>query len=528
VSDGDNKMPLLNWTGNPLVDVGIATLCVMTNRDTPQEITMGDLDAVADEMAEIYSSGIMTNYNSCVFTMNAYDNPSSSPEKKKEYENRILRAHRAEPDPGTGSLRCVFSGEQATHLIERRQMPLLTGENVLNFFPAARGALPIAGSYLVALQALPLGGRRVEGKLLIAHSDLDEMNIALAKEFYGDNRRLIELARAGKLPGEGPSEILPRELGVWDKKKKTGKFPDAKAPASLVTSVLIDDIWGKRTSPDFMENPVSITAYWLSNSGQGPFLEILPIPSQMIRFLTIVNQDPYSKKWKSLIVRGWRTPLNKAKEKSGKSASKNKPVIKGGPGRSRNNILEDLFSIYRSGFLDRTAAKSFVRRYLLTIRGLPEENMSAAKPWGAAAYDLQLIDWDITQIFLKEVMGMGEKRIEAIKSFSDKLADYIEKVNDKSLFRAVVYADSPGILRTALVKAQRNNARERQHLLFGLEEYLDVFVAEDAVGNIDVWLIKDLISIRLIERLFLKGFFSKEDNQELLNEPDELKSTGGV
>jgi hypothetical protein len=53
-----------------------------------------------------------------------------------------------------------------------------------------------------------------------------------------------------------------------------------------------------------------------------------------------------------------------------------------------------------------------------------------------------------------------------------------------------------------------------------MKEYLDVFDADSAVGLTDWSLTRDLISIRLVEQLYSKGFFSQEENRELLTEPE--------
>jgi hypothetical protein len=98
---------------------------------------------------------------------------------------------------------------------------MLTGEDVLNFFPAGRGMLPISGPYLVAIQALPMGGRRAEGKLLFSHSDDRDLMIQLAAKCVDDNRRLLNLARANGLPAiSGPDLSLIREQGAKDQKTK--------------------------------------------------------------------------------------------------------------------------------------------------------------------------------------------------------------------------------------------------------------------------------------------------------------------
>lgn len=496
-------MAILEWTGHPLVDVGIATVCAMVNKVNPREITLEDLDRAAEEMAEYYFSGIMTSYNSCVFTMNAYDNPTSSDDKKREYENRVLRAHRYPGDQGAESYRCPFSGQPATHLIERRQMPMLTGEGVINFYPAGREGLPIAGPYLTALQALPLGGRRVEGRLLIAHSDLPEMTLAFARKYLEDNRRLIALAKVGNLPnGEGPFPELEREQGAWDAQKKRPKYPDAKAPSTLITADLME-ICQRAQGTRYRDVPFSVTVYWLSNSGQGPTLEVFHLPSQLVKFLFLAMQAPYGRHWQRLVARGWQElqAAQAVRGKKGKTKSMEEIRLPGGPGRSRNDVLNDLFAVYENGFINLQAASRFIRRHLLH-------------------------DWDLTALFLKEVMGVDGRFVESIKQFADRLADYIERTNDKPLFRSIVYARGPRELRGALVRAQRNQARERNELLFGLQEYLDVFEADEAIGRSDWSLVRDLVSIRLVEELYRRGFFAKEDNKELLVDEEEAALEG--
>jgi hypothetical protein len=198
---GDAWRPAgIEWTGNPLVDVGIATLCAMTNRSAPQDLGLKDLNAAATEMEEYYFSGLLMSYLTSVFMNSEYVQPGSGERKERSreaYAKRVLFAHSSPSDEGLAGLTCVFSGLPATHLIHRGQMPLLSGKDVPNFYPSGLGALPIAGPYLTALQALPLGGRRCEGKMLVAHSDNGDVTIELAKHYLEDNRRLLQLSKAG-------------------------------------------------------------------------------------------------------------------------------------------------------------------------------------------------------------------------------------------------------------------------------------------------------------------------------------------
>jgi CRISPR-associated protein Cst1 len=504
----------MDWTGNPLVDVGIATLCAMNNRVAPRELTLDDLDNAAREMEEYYFSGLLMSYLTCVFMNSEYVQPGSGEKKEQSrqaYAKRVLFAHCSPPDAGVAGLKCAFSGLPATHLIHRGQMPLLTGEDVLNFYPSGLGTLPIAGQYLTALQALPLGGRRCEGKMLIGHSDNGDITIELAKRYLDDNRRLLQLSKAGQLPQkDGADPALLREQGAWDSQKKRAKYPDAKAAPSLISFDLTQVRAVQRETE--RDKPISVTVYWLSSSGQGPSLALFHLPSNMILFLGKAGMAQTRAQWNRIVSKGWQRPGGdsqaetvdaKARQTSGKrrKVGSKHPTVEGGPGRSRNDVLADLFQIYEGGIINLRAAQTFLRRHLLSeLKGAIQSPAEC--------------DWNLTELFLKEVLGMEQQRIDAIRTFADRLAEHIKARNNKKLFRDVVRADRAYEFRNALTKAQRNEADSNGRLLFGLDEYLAVFEADDSIGRTDWSLIRDLISIRLVEQLHKSGFLTKEMLQD--------------
>lgn len=490
---------LLNWTGHAFVDVGIATLCVMSKRADPTLLTLEDLDAAADEMERYYFSGALTSYLTCVFMNSEYVQPGSGQKKdvsRRRYSDRVLRAHRVLANEEAAGHICAFSGQAATHLIHRGQMPLLTGEGVLNFFAGAAGGLFISGPYLIALQALPLGGRRSEGKLLVAHSDDPDLTLALARNFVEDNRRLLSLALSNGLPNqEGPSEDLAREHASWDPTKKRPKYPDAKAAFTLIASDLLE-IMRKQREKSFPESVGSLHVYWLSSSGQGPSLEIFTLPSNLIRFFREASKAATSAAWERLLRKGWIIPPEQLKFRSKKSIA-----VLVGPGRSRNPVLADLLFIYANGFIDPQRARSFVRRHLLSgQKGIIERPHDC--------------NWELADLFLKEVLGMSPDRVERVRAFADMLAQYIAQKNDKGVLRAVTFSQRPWELRNALEKAQRNEYLRNQKLLFGFDEYVAVFEAEDNAGFADWSLMRDLICIRMIEQLHKAKWLV----------PEELKS----
>ena len=527
-------MSLVRFTGHPLPDAGVATLCAMTGKNNPDELTIEDFDIVADELSANYFSGIMSSYLSCVFMNSEYVQPEpkgAEGKKKKaktrrEYEERILRAHRSAGDQPASGMHCAFSGEPATHLVHRSQIPMLTGEDVLNFFSAGRGLLPISGPYLVAIQALPMGGRRAEGKLLFSHSDDSDLMIQLASKCVDDNRRILNLARANGLPAvSGPDLSLPREQGARDQKTKLAKYPDVKAPISLVASDLMDISLAKSSASP---NPSSVTVYVMSSSGQArppetvP-LEVHPIPSQVVRFFRMVGQPPTGNTWKVLVTRSWRDPRpnkeptdTQSAQKSEKEKTKSKgrigqsQPIAGGAGRSRNDLYSDFFGIFEADFTDIKKAQRFLRRHLFgNARWRSGFNLKAL---AEREKELSLVDWKLTDLFLREVIGMEAQRIEKVREFADKLAAYIAASNDKRLFRDLVFAGRSWEVRNALTKAQRNQAKDQGNLLFGLQEYLDVFEADGAVGVSDWSLTRDLISIRLVESLHGREFFNEKSD----------------
>lgn len=496
---------LLHWTGHPLVDVGIATLCAMTRKSNPENLALEDLDTASLEMAGRYFCGTMGAYLTCVFPNAGYVNATMSSESRTEYEKRVLFAHRAAREPATIGGICAFSGEPATHLIDRAQLPLSTGAGILNFYPAGNGGCLIAGPYLTALQALPLGGRRADGRLLIAHADDPGLTLALARRYLEDNRRYLSL----HAPNKGDS--LPRS------KPWAEKYPDASAPRSLLLSDLTDILRERRYATG------SVAGYWLTNSGQGPALDIFSIPSAFVGFLESIGAANLSADWNRIISRGWRgqdsaRALTAERKRPHKNKNSGKGSARAGPGQSRNSVLEDLLAIFRDGFIYPDAAQRFVRTHLLGVVH-NTERIRAPKTW------------KLTELFLTEVVGMDRTRLEKVRIFADRIAVYIADQNDRKLFNALLFkARKLGELRGALVRAQRVEAKARNRLLFGLDDYYGVFEAEDAVGITRWDLVRDLIAIRVVEKLHelkwssFKDLIEQEPEEE---DQDEAEALGG-
>ena len=120
---------------------------------------------------------------------------------------------------------------------------------------------------------------------------------------------------------------------------------------------------------------------------------------------------------------------------------------------------------------------------------------------------------------------MSPERVQRIREFADSLANYIQTRNDDPFLKRITYATKPWVLRGELVKAQRKSAKGAD-LLFSLDEYLQVFEAEDSVGVADWSLVRDLICIRLIELLHKNGWLTAEKLKAEEAEEEEKQAVG--
>ena len=97
---------------------------------------------------------------------------------------------------------------------------------------------------------------------------------------------------------------------------------------------------------------------------------------------------------------------------------------------------------------------------------------------------------------------MDKERIEAIKQLGDRLADYIQQV-DERLYARLYMARNDYALRLELIKAA-NTAKKgtTAETLLPYDEFISVFfVDEGEFAHPDWYLARDLLMIRIIERL---------------------------
>lgn len=484
---------MLQYTGHPIADIGVATIAAFCNKQDPATITEQDLLKVANFIEKQYFSGKLLSYLTCVFPNSAYVQPGAQPGAKvkmrqakiDEFKRQVLYGFREEPDAKVAGLRCAFSGEPASRIVYRQHVPMLTGEDVLNFFPAGIGGLPISGKYLLAVQAFPLGARRCHGRALAVHSvDDPELTYAFARRFLADNRKLLLLAEQSE-----------------------EKYADAKAPKTLVIDVLLE-IDNERRDRGESDIAPSVTVYHLTNSGQGPGIDIFHLPSEIVGFLRTASRATTAQVWRRIQSAAWEKVSAGSRQKGGKKQRKGRKAtddqaaqesLISGPEISRNYLYEDLFALPGN-------AAHFVRTYFLRAayrfarEGDPRREYRLSR-------ELDLVSWELTRLFLKEVIGMDKKRIDAIRTLGDRIADQIKSDNDRRLFQRLYRVNRYGEFRNLLIKGSAARAKKGQAPIVGFEEFLVVFEEGDEMPRIDWTLARDLVLIRVIEQLHQQGWF---------------------
>jgi CRISPR-associated protein Cst1 len=478
---------VLRYTGHPIADVGVATVCAFSEKPDPESITADDLKMVADFLDREYFSGKLISYLTCVFPNSAYVNPNIGTRKKDEYRRYVLHGFQSNNHSTVSGFTCAFSGAAACELVYRQHVPLLTGEDVLNFFPGGTPGLPISSEFLLAIQAFPLGARRSEGRALAVHCPDDQsVTYDFARRFLSDNRKLLLLAE-----------------------KTKQKYEDAKAPRTLVIDALLE-VSRRRGWDSPGASPPSITVYHLTNSGQGPNIDTYDLPSEVVTFVALASRAGLAEVWSAIVARAWEKTSLSGKKKSNHSSTE---TLSPQAGKNRNFLYEDLFG------LPHNAAR-FIRIYFLRRRRRYARPSDPRADYSYAR-DLDLISWPLVALFLKEILGMDHSRIEAIRTVADRIAGHITSRNDARLFQRLYMARRYNGLRTRLLQSSRERVTTGQAPLISFDEFIMIFEQAEDTPRIDWRLARDRLLIRLLDQL--KDFFKKEPGvlQELTEEEEE-------
>lgn len=461
---------MLQFVGQPIIDVGVATIMAFNKRDLPEQVTKEDLDRIVEYMLAHYMRQPLKSFlASAIFTINAgYFNPTMGQETRKSEIERCLRSYTLTTT--LPSEICVFCGHPACDVVYRQHIALTAAERMINFGSGGRPGLHVCGGCLLASQAFPLGCTvKCAGRALLVHSDNPALTLAFASAFLRENRRILGLMNAEDTKISYPRTIVVSQLVKIQKDQQSYR-----------------EDWG------------SLTAYHLTNYGANPDVKIMHLPSQAIDFLRTVESDKYSQIWQAIVARAWAQPKEAKKGKAkidvdGEQAthvSAEQPRAVEPLGARRNSLYEDLFDL----FARPQHSRRFVRRYFLGQYEVPDSTSptSGRKP----------ALWDLTTVFLRKVLQMEQYRIDAIREVGDRLATAITENDDRKLLISLFKAHNYGTLRTVLVKANREQVKVGAAPLISFGEFVTIFQEGVDLPYTDWSLARDLIYIRVLDRLY--------------------------
>lgn len=486
---------MFEYIGHPYFDVGIATLTAFVGKRDPGRLTTQDLDQVADYITREYVQQPLRSFLTVVFPNSGFTQPAffKQPERQRDYAHRVLRGYKE--DVPILDEQCVFTGKPAIAVAFgdkeglplgrafRQHVPLLTGEDVINFHPYGDSGLPVSGEAILAIQAFPLGCAKSAGRLLAVHSDNPDIIYHFARTFLEQNRKGVQVAQAAKSKKMPESHLKHRTL--------------------LIETLLEAEIMRREALQD--ERSFTITAYHLSNSGQGPALDIYDLPMQTVGFLQFMETAKYRDNWHKIVRRAWEVESDQNRKK------KKKPFQP-----TRNWLYEDLFDLPQN-------ARRFMRTYFLRTATKYARDKTDPRQSYSLNQEVDLVFWEITAQFLRRILNMDQRRVEQIREMGDRLADYVDSQNDRRFFRNFFTLRNYAHLRTELLKANLAYVKQGNPPIVQFEPFVEVFEEGNELARPDWQLARDLVLIRMIEQLHIKGWLgqNKETIEDLTTEETE-------
>lgn len=300
----------IHWTGHPFVDAGLAALATVAKARDLKELTPVHLDIAVKELQRIFLSdqalglgvkkAFVRSAMSQVFPNSELVNPSNwkgkTLEEKAENVRRKFREaigadlERAKRCLQTcdGNEVCYVCGERRqtdTMVIVRKdRMPMLGG--IVNFYPAFDWGVRICGICALAVRFFPLSVMRtgVRNRLWFLHTQALPIVETISERYCWRHLNAL-IAR---------NEALDF-FSSWE------TAGDAGTVLYLLCELL--DEFGDQLR-NIYQNPIPATAYLFSNDLRNTYVQVVPIPNELLIFLAklqLRSPSAYRKFWQELL-----------------------------------------------------------------------------------------------------------------------------------------------------------------------------------------------------------------------------------
>jgi len=301
-------MATAHWTGHPFVDAGLAALAAMAKLQRLEDLIPEHLQEAVQELDRILLSdqalgigvgkAFVRGAMSQLFPNSELVNPSNwkgkTAEEKAESVRRKFREALASElkkaqlclQSQGGDEVCSACGErrpaEAMEIRRKDKMPLLEG--IVNFYPAFAYGVRICGLCALAVRFLPIAAMRTHNRLWFLHTQALPVATAVV-ENYGWRHFNIAIA------ANEPLDFF----STWE------TAGDAGTVLYLLCELL--ERFGDQLRHVY-QNPLPTTAYLFSNDNRGGYVQALPIPNDLLRFLANLqfeSHGAFRRFWRELL-----------------------------------------------------------------------------------------------------------------------------------------------------------------------------------------------------------------------------------
>jgi len=449
--EGNKGDSLFEWTGHPFVDAGLVALLLLSKKRSPEKLTEENVEKAIEFASTLYArKEWSTGYIHAMMLPNSgilMANPSMSKKRTPDAIAQNLRELLQEPEDPNAPI-CEICGRRHSRPkpVYRSDFPLVGTGGVPNYFPSAKDGLNVCFHCLFLVQFLPLIAYKVGGRVLVIHTYPYELMLELHEEAINDVRKSFLASKARDF--KRPENFFFRLLGELTRKTER------------------DDLWGK----------ASITLYHFVNNNRGQDLQIIHVPTPVLRFISHASkEDP--KGWKSIVAMGWRK-------------------------RPSEEDFEKYERSYANEVYARLLAEESILPYFIDIK-----NRRANAKWSLLAF------------YCLEVLGLDKEALEFIKDVGDRIVETLEKLPDNQLSRRVRELERAEKLyqfETFFVNLEKLRQRlgiEKPLMTF--DEFATVLTSYGEDLNVSWRTVKHLLLFRVYERLHDRLMKASEEGEEV-------------
>ncbi|USS41690.1 type I-B CRISPR-associated protein Cas8b1/Cst1 [Thermococcus aggregans] len=437
-------------------------MLLVAGKSSPEELTEEDIGNAIEFASKLYarkewSSGYihaMMLPNSGILMAN----PSMSKKRSPNAIAQNLRALLEEPEDPNAPI-CEICGRRHSRpkAVYRSDFPLVGTGGVPNYFPSAKDGFNVCSHCLFLAQFLPLVTYKVGRRVLVIHAYPYELMLELHKEAINDVRKsfLASTARDFKRP----ENFLFHLLGELMRKTER------------------DELWAN----------ASIALYYFVNNNQGQELDIIHVPTPVLRFVAHASKKD-SQGWRRIVAMGWR-----------------------------KRPSEEEFEKYEKSYANEVYARLLSGESILPYFIDMKDRRANSK-------------WSLLSFYCSEVLGLDKDALEFIKNVGDKIVETLERLPDNQLSRRVRELERTEKLYqfeaffVNLEKLRQRLGIEKPLMTF--DEFATILTSYGEDLNVSWRTVKHLLLFRVYEKLHDRLMKASEEAEEEVEENEEVEIFG--